>query len=105
MNVETVAADLRAHGDIMDPAEVYFRIVEGWTFGFSALNKGENAWICIFSACLFPRGRGSIEADWSTLGAICAALPMPPAAMEQIRQQAEHGDPNGVMKAVWTEKR
>lgn len=48
-------------------------------------------------------GRGSCDADWAFLGAMAAALQLPPEAARELVRQAEHSDPNGVFKVVWFE--
>ena len=99
MTPTDVAAVLRAHSH--EGPIPYLMVAQGWRFGFS--HTPGACGLHIFSAQLVPEGRGSCDADWAFLGAMAAALQLPPSAAQQLVEQAEHSDPNGVMKAVWFE--
>ncbi len=93
----------------------------GWSFGLSfqpldPQSKGQapllalveqltgapapGACYCVFSAVLWPRGRGSSEQDWERLGSTLAALQIP---AEACATPLEHQDPNAVHYWLWFE--
>lgn len=75
----------------------------GWLFGFTRNLQPDGSYLVIFSASLWPKGRGSSEHDWRFLGWVSAAIEMPEEAMEQITKQQD-ANPNAVLKGVWLEE-
>jgi hypothetical protein len=55
----------------------------------------------IFSASLHPRGRASIEDDWTLLGQMWSAIGAP---IDSCRTPIETTDPNDVHYWIWTEE-
>ena len=55
---------------------------------------------CIFSAILWPHGRGSTVQDWGRLGSTLAALQIP---VEACATPLENQDPNAVHYWLWFE--
>ncbi len=68
-----------------------------WQFLLS-YDAATHLWI--FSAMLYPRGRGSVEADWTLLGAICAAVGVP---RDSLMGNTIEKNANAVHKWAWTE--
>lgn len=95
----TLAMSLRFEAKTLPGAPV-FKQSAGWRVAFS---KDPKTGICVFSVQLVPAGRGSTEADWAWLGGMCAAMKMPPNALEHIKRQAAQA-PNAVLKTVWSEE-
>lgn len=83
------------------------KLLAGMTFDeFSRKLKEERAieqglgdrWI--FSASLYPRGRGSTEKDWRLLGVMCAAVGAP---KDSLQTPFETTNPNDVHYWMWSE--
>lgn len=56
----------------------------------------------IFSASLYPRGRGSTEKDWRLLGVMCAAVGAP---RDSLQTPFETTNPNDVHYWMWSEEK
>lgn len=107
--------------DILTPEEVAYRlldtesagptgnqhiIVNGWSFLYSHGPEMEDCRLCILSAELRPRGRGSEGEDWQYLGSVMAALGAPHlgnagAFVEFTDVRSEDLDCNGRLKWMW----